>query len=70
MKGSVTDDDDMAAQSMSMSHVLAQCEDVRSEMSLLEYVAWKRSHIITFTPMGHCELAGVGVEYCWGKAKK
>jgi hypothetical protein len=21
-------------------------------------------------PKGHCELAGVGIEYCWGKSKQ
>ena len=22
------------------------------------------------TPKGHCEMAGQGIEYCWGKSKK
>ena len=25
---------------------------------------------IVFTPKYHCELAGEGIEYCWGAAKK
>mmetsp|Transcript_9240 Transcript_9240/g.25281 ORF Transcript_9240/g.25281 Transcript_9240/m.25281 type:complete len:185 (+) Transcript_9240:202-756(+) len=69
IKGSISDSDENADQAVSTSHVLVQCEDFRYEMSWLECVAWKRGHIITFTPKGHCELAGVGVEYCWGRQR-
>mmetsp|Transcript_10653 Transcript_10653/g.31714 ORF Transcript_10653/g.31714 Transcript_10653/m.31714 type:complete len:184 (-) Transcript_10653:158-709(-) len=43
--------------------------DFRNEVTLLEEIAWRRGHIVSFTPKGHCELAGVGIEYFWGKMK-
>ena len=48
---------------------LAACEDFLGEPSLLEDLFRKHGHILTMSPKGHPELAGVGVEYCWGKAK-
>jgi len=64
------DDEPQRSQSMSMTHVLSECEDFRNEVTLLEEIAWRRGHIVLFTPKGHCELAGIGIEYCWGKLKK
>jgi hypothetical protein len=57
---------------------LAACEDFLGEPSLLEDLFRKHGHILlTMSPNSkllkghvHPELApGVGVEYCWGKAK-
>jgi len=64
------DDEPQRSQSMSMIHVLSECEDFRNEVTLFEEIAWRRGHIVHFTPKGHCELAGIGIEYCWGKLKK
>jgi len=69
MVGSI-DEDDERDQSFSMTYVLSECEDFRNEVTLLEEIAWRRGHIVSFTPKGHCELAGVGIEYCWGKMKR
>ena len=29
-----------------------------------------RGHILVMSPKGHCELAGQGIEYDWGKMKQ
>jgi LAS superfamily LD-carboxypeptidase LdcB len=62
MKATITEDDVERDMSLSMTHVLSECEDFRMEITLLEEIAWRHGHIIRFTPKGHCELAGVGIE--------
>ena len=39
------------------------------EKSILEDVIEKRGHILLLTPKCHPEIAGLGIEYCWGKSK-
>jgi hypothetical protein len=70
MKGTIGDDDLERDKQLSMTHVLSECEDFRTEITLLEEIAWRYGHIVRFTPKGHCELAGIGIEYNWGKMKK
>jgi hypothetical protein len=36
---------------------------------MLQKVCVDRGHILTLSHRGHCELAGRGVEYSWGKSK-
>ena len=45
-------------QTLSMRHVLSNCEDFLNEVRRL-----------VMSPKGHCELAGSGIEYDWGKMK-
>ena len=45
-----------------VSHLIAQ-------VSQLELLVKERGHILEKSPKGHPELAGVGIQYCWGKAK-
>ena len=45
------------------------CVDVRSQKSLLEKVVYDRGHVHILSPKYHPELAGVGIEYCWGQSK-
>lgn len=66
----VPDDDLHRDQSLSMTHALSQCEDFRNEVTALQEILSRRGHILVMTPKGHCELAGEGIEYCWGKMKK
>ena len=57
-----------------------ECQDFREEMSDLEYlleeisadseVSGACNFSLIFTPKYHCELAGEGIEYSWGMAKK
>ena len=49
--------------------VLANCFDFQHEKTALERAAHDRGHLLRMTPKGHPELAGVGIEYSWGKAK-
>ena len=48
---------------------MADCLDFTCEETALEQCAHKRGHLLRMTPKGHPELAGVGIEYSWGKAK-
>jgi hypothetical protein len=64
------EDDTARDQSQSMTHVLGECEDLRHEITALEELVRRSGHILRMTPKGHCELAGRGIAYCWGKSKK
>jgi hypothetical protein len=66
----IAEDDLERDQSKSMQHVLSQCEDFRKEVTALQEIFRRRGHILVMTPKGHCELAGEGIEYCWGRMKK
>ena len=48
---------------------MAECLDFTCEETALEQLAHQRGHLLRMTPKGHPELAGVGIEYSWGKAK-
>ena len=52
-----------------LDKILAACEDFRNETTKLESLILSRGHLLKMSPKGHCELAGAGVEYCWGKSK-
>jgi hypothetical protein len=57
-----------------LTYLLSRCKDFKEEMCDLEYLAKElggRDATITilFTPKYHCELAGEGIEYCWGATK-
>ncbi len=58
-----------------LSHLLNGCKDFQEEMSDLQHLAKELGGrdltiSILFTPKYHCELAGEGIEYCWGAAKR
>ena len=52
-----------------MRKALAECSDFKSEVGALERSVIERGHILLMSPKAHPELAGLGIEYCWGKAK-
>ena len=52
-----------------MRHVLSNCEDFLNEVTALESILLARGHRLIMSPKGHCELAGSGIEYDWGKMK-
>jgi hypothetical protein len=64
------EDDTARDQSQSMTHVLGECEDFRNEITSLEELVRRSGRILRMTPKGHCELAGQGIAYCWGKSTK
>jgi hypothetical protein len=49
--------------------VIGKCKDFMEQPTALENVVQNRGHILLMSPKGHPELAGLGVEYCWGKWK-
>jgi hypothetical protein len=64
-----------ASRQYTLSYLLEQCTDFNDEKSDLEHLATELSGrdtkiSILFTPKYHCELAGEGIEYCWGAAKQ
>jgi hypothetical protein len=64
-----------ASQQYALSYLLSHCTDFKEEKSDLEHLATELSGreatiSILFTPKYHCELAGEGIEYCWGAAKR
>jgi hypothetical protein len=59
-----------AIASKSMCKLLLCFADFANESSILQQVINGRGHILLFSPKCHPELAGVGIEYSWGMAKK
>jgi hypothetical protein len=64
-----------ASRQYALSYLLQQCTDFKNEKFDLEHLAAELSGrdttiSILFTPKFHCELAGEGIEYCWGAAKR
>ena len=53
----------------SLIDMLANCKDVKSEKSILQFIGDMCGVQVIFTPKYHCELAGEGIEYAWGFAK-
>lgn len=55
---------------LSAKHVLANCDDFKEENGALEDLVQSYGHIVMFSPKGHPEIAGAGIEYDWGVSKK
>lgn len=58
-----------------LTYLMENCEDFKNELTDLEHLAEelsapKTKYSILFTPKFHCELAGEGIEYSWGAAKR
>jgi len=51
------------------TEALEACPDYFNETTIIEELFVSRGHILIMSPKGHPELAGVGVEYSWGKSK-
>ena len=52
-----------------LREIMANCYDFQHEETALEQAMHKQGHLLRMTPKGHPELAGVGIEYSWGKSK-
>ena len=63
-------DDENVDSSLSLPHVLSNCWDFAHEKTALTQLVESRGHILRMCVKGHPELAGVGIEYSWGKAKQ
>jgi hypothetical protein len=49
---------------------LKLCADFANEPTALQHLLAERGHLLVMTPKAHPELAGKGIEYSWGKAKR
>jgi len=54
----------------SAKHVLANCDDFKEEVGAMEDLVQSYGHIVMFSPKGHPEIAGAGIEFDWGVSKK
>ena len=66
----ILEDDESKDRSLSLKYVLSNCWDFAHEKTALQELVESRGHILRMCVKGHPELAGVGVEYSWGKAKQ
>ena len=53
----------------SLATIMARCEDFRNEATAMHELMGLLGVEMGQTPKGHPELAGRGIEFCWGKAK-
>ena len=49
--------------------MLCNCWDFATEKTAFQELLISRGHIAEMSPKCHPELAGVGIEYSWGKSK-
>jgi hypothetical protein len=70
MHGKKVDEESTDDPTLSLPHVLSTCWDFAHEKTALQEYVESRGHILRMCVKGHPELAGVGIEYSWGKAKQ
>ena len=70
MHGRKVEDNTDEDPTLSLPHMLANCWDFSHEKTALQEYVESRGHILRMCVKGHPELAGVGIEYSWGKAKQ
>ena len=54
---------------LSMEDVARRLPDFKNVRSMLQVLVEDRGHILQLSPKYHAELAGEGVEYCFGRCK-
>ena len=52
-----------------LKNLIAECHDFKTELSLVEWLAKQYGWQVMFSPKGHPEIAGIGIEYLWAVAK-
>ena len=66
----IAEDDETRDRSLSLRHLLENCLDFAHEKTALQELLESRGHILRMGVKGHPEMAGKGIEYCWGKSKQ
>lgn len=61
---------DILPADMNAATALANLPDLKQYKSALPRVVESREHILLISPKFHLEVAGVGIEYFWGKSKQ
>ena len=64
------DSDDPDYPELCASTTLENCSDFREETGAMETLILDEGHLCLFSPKGHPEIAGAGIEYDWGVSKK
>ena len=59
----------VVGESTSLLSLMAKCDDFKDETTAMHGLMAVLGIWMEQTPKGHPELAGRGVEYCWGKSK-
>lgn len=54
---------------LNMETVMAGCADFKAQKSQLQLEIESRGHLFDMSPKYGCEIAGVGIEYSWGRSK-
>lgn len=54
--------------SLSLKHILSQQLDFKNELSALQHLAKRLGTKVICSSKFHAEIAGEGIEYCWGIA--
>mmetsp|Transcript_46989 Transcript_46989/g.123819 ORF Transcript_46989/g.123819 Transcript_46989/m.123819 type:complete len:759 (+) Transcript_46989:1223-3499(+) len=70
MHGRKVEEDSEEDPTFSLPQVLSSCWDFAHEKTALQEYVESRGHILRMCVKGHPELAGVGIEYSWGRAKQ
>ena len=65
----VSSEHDCARLTHGVVQVLANCWDFATELTAFQELMISHGHLAEMSPKCHPELAGVGVEYSWGKSK-
>jgi hypothetical protein len=52
--------------SLSLKHILSQQLDFKNELSALQHLAKRLGTKVICSSKFHAEIAGEGIEYCWG----
>ena len=66
----IDEHDETRDRSLSLRHALEHCLDFANEKTALQELVESRGHILRMGVKGHPEMAGKGIEYCWGKSKQ
>jgi hypothetical protein len=66
----IDENDDTRDRTLSLPHLLQCCWDFANEKTALQELVESRGHILRMGVKGHPEMAGRGIEYCWGKSKQ
>ena len=61
--------DGIPDESRCLVSMLARCADFQNEPTAMQELTEDLGHVQEKTPKKHPEIAGRGVEYCWGKSK-
>ena len=69
MVESVKYNDPERGQDCSIDAALMKREDFQNEVTALGELIRSCGGVLKMSPKGHCELAGAGIEYCFGKSK-